>query len=109
MLARLLASIVLASAAGAAFADQGSFLGFQAVGPRHWGTLPAEQRERLLRDAYACNRPPGQSLDQRERCQDRQRAARQAVLDQAVANHRLAGSQRQEMRRLYEEQSVPLR
>ena len=108
MLARLLASIVLASAAGAAFAEQGSFLGFQAVGPRRWGTLPAEQRERLLRDAYACNRP-GQSLDQRERCQDRQRAARQAVLDQAVANHRLAGSQRQEMRGLYEEQSVPLR
>lgn len=108
MLARLLASIVLASAAGAAFADQGSFMGFQAVGPRQWGTLPAGQRESLLRDAHACNRP-GQSPDQRERCQDRQRAARQAVLEQTVANHQATVPQRQEMRRLYDEQSVPLR
>lgn len=105
MLARLFACIVVAATAGAAFADESGFFGFQAGGYRQRSTLPAEQRERLLRDTHACNQPY-QSPDQQQRCQELQRGARQAVLDKTIANHQVIAPQRQEMRRLYEEQSV---
>ena len=108
MPARLLAGIVMAASIGAAFADESIFFGFQAGVHRQKGTLPAEQRERLLRDTSACNRP-GQSPERQQRCQDLQRGTRQAVLDKTVANHQATGPQRQEMRRLYEERSALLR
>ena len=101
MLAGLLAGVVVAATTGAAFADGGSFFGFQAGAHRQRGTLPPEQRERLLRDIHACNQP-----DEQQRCQDLQRGALQDVLDKTVANHQAIAPQRQEMRRLYEEQSV---
>jgi len=108
MVARLIVGFLLASAVGTALADQGGFFGFQRDGARQRVALPADQRERLLRDAYTCNRQ-GVLPDDQRRCQAREIAARQAISERAVANHQSAEGLRQEIRRLYEERSYPRR
>lgn len=108
MVARRIVGFLLASAVGTALADQVGFFGFQGDGARQRGTLPADQRERLLRDAYACNRE-GLFPDEQRRCQAREIAARQAISERTVANHQSAETQRQKLRRLYEERSYPRR
>lgn len=108
MMTRLIVGFLLASAVGTALADQVGFFGFHADGARQRGALPADQRERLLRDAYACNRE-GLLPDEQRRCLTLEIAARQAISERTVANHQSAEPQRQQMRRLYEERSYPRR
>lgn len=90
----------------AASADSGGFFFDSATptAPKQRATFSAEQRDRILKDAYACNRV-GQSPDERERCRTREMAAEQAILERTLANHQAANPQRKEMQRLYERMS----
>ena len=108
MVARRIVGFLLASVVGTALADQVGFFGFHADGARQRGALPADQRERLLRDAYACNRE-GLLPDEQRRCLTLEIAARQVISGRTVANHQSAEPQRQELRRLYEEHAYPRR
>lgn len=90
--------------AAASAGSGGFFFDSAAPAPRQRAAFPAEQRERLLGDAYACNRA-GQSPDERERCKAREIAAEQAISERTLANHQAANPQRREMQRLYERMS----
>lgn len=108
MVARRIVGFLLASVVGTALADQVGVFAFQVDGERQRGALPADQRERLLRGAYACNRD-GLLPDEQRRCLTLEIAARQAISERTVANHQSAEPQRQQMRRLYEAHSYPRR
>lgn len=91
-------SAVASAGSGGFFFDSGT------PAPRQRAAFPAEQRERLLADAYACNRA-GQSPGESERCKAREIAAEQAISERILANHQAVELQRKEMRRLYERMS----
>jgi hypothetical protein len=100
----LIAMAAMFFSAAASAGSGGFFFDSGTPAPRPRAAFQAEQREQILADAYACNRPD-QSPDERERCKAKEVAAKQAVLDRTTANHQAAEPQRMEMRRLYERMS----
>lgn len=95
----------LALVSAVAHAESGAFFFDSADLPsRPRAAFAAEQRERLLADAYDCNKA-GKSMDETVRCQERTRAALQAIAERTRQNHQAAMPQRQEMRRLHQNAS----
>lgn len=104
-LAALMLAVLALVGAGTAHADGSFFFQDQAQQQpqRQRATFSDQDRDRLLQDAYACNRP-GKTQEEEQRCQAREEQARKMIAERIRANHRLAEPQLQELRRLYREQ-----
>lgn len=99
----LMALAIMLGSAETAHADGSFFFQDQTQPQRQRATFSDQERERLLQDAYACNRP-GKTPEEQQRCQAREAQARQMISERTRANHRLAEPQLQELRRLYRQQ-----
>jgi len=96
-------AIVLSVGAQAARAD-GSFFFQNGQEPqRQRAALPDQERDRLLRDAYACSRP-GKTPQEEQRCRALDERVRQTVSERVRANHGLAGQQIQELKSIHRRQ-----
>ncbi|WP_126448254.1 hypothetical protein [Sulfuricystis multivorans] len=89
--------------AGTAHADGSFFFQDQTQPQRQRATFSDQERDKLLQDAYACNRP-GKTPEEQQRCQEREARAREIVSERTRANHQLAEPQLQELRQLYRQQ-----
>lgn len=97
-----LAIMLSINCAGTAHAD-GSFFQDRAQPQRQRATFSDRERDKLLQEAYACNRP-GKTPEEQQRCQAREAQARQMISERTRANHQLAEPQLQELRQLYRQQ-----
>lgn len=96
-------AIVLGVGAQAARAD-GSFFFQNGQEPqRQRAALPDQERDRLLQDAYACNRP-GKTPEEQQRCLAIEAQARQMISERTRANHGLAEQQIQELKSIHRRQ-----
>jgi hypothetical protein len=98
-----LAIMLSINGAGTAHADGNFFFQDQAQPQRQRATFSDRERDRLLQEAYACNRP-GKTPEEQQLCRAREARARQMISERTRANHRLAEQQIQELRRLYRQQ-----
>gem|GEM_PF-6591961 len=104
-LAALMLAVLALVGAGTAHADGSFFFQDQAQQQpqRQRATFSDQERDRLLQDAYACNRP-GKTPEEQQRCLAREAQARQMISERTRANHQRAEPQIQELRRLYLQQ-----
>lgn len=89
----------------AAIADSGSFFfDSEAAQGKQRAAFSAQQRDRLLVNAYACNKS-AKSPVEAEACKEREMSARRQIQERTLANHKAAEHMRMEMRGLYESMS----
>ena len=98
-----LAAVVLPLWAVTSNAQGGFFYRDQDHPPRQRATVSDQERDRLLQDTYACNRP-GKTPEEQQRCLAREAQTRQMISERTRANHQLAEPQLQELRQLYRQQ-----
>jgi hypothetical protein len=84
--------------AGHVIAAGGFFFDGQPEG-RRTAIITKDKREKLLRDAYACNKP-NKSLEEQNECQAHEEAARTAMNELIRANHQAAQPMIEEARRI---------
>lgn len=104
-LAALMLAVLALVGAGTAHADGSFFFQDQAQQQpqRQRATFSDQDRDRLLQDAYACNRP-GKTPEEEQRCLAREAQARQMIVERTRANHQMAAPHLQELRQRYRQQ-----
>lgn len=66
---------------------------------RRMAAFSKDERDKLLRDAYACNKP-NKSPEEQNECRAREEAARSAIAERIRANHQAAKPSIEEARRI---------